>query len=131
MNLSKQKFNIKKENICSIIVAYKTNLNLFKKILKLHQQNFIKVIIVNNSPDINLSIFQSKQVTLINNSKNVGLSIALNVGIKEAMRESFDMVALFDQDTKIPEKYSYDMIKSINTLKTNKKLHRVIFNKNI
>ena len=121
MNLPKQKFYQKKENICSVIVVYKTKINLFINILKGHKQNFTKIIIINNSPDINFSIFQSKQVTIINNSKNLGLSNALNIGIKEAMRESFDMVALFDQDTEISEKFTINMVKYINTYESLKK----------
>jgi len=102
------------KNIISIIVAYETEINKFKEILLLHQQNFNQVIIVNNSPKTDLSSFQSTKVSLINNLSNIGLAAALNVGILEAKKQGFNMVALFDQDTVIPINFTKRMLHFIN-----------------
>ena len=101
-------------DLCSIIVTYQTQVNEFAEILKKHQVNFQHVIIVNNTPEIDLSKLQSKQVTLINNPGNIGLSAALNVGIKAAKRLGFEMVALFDQDTELPNNFTEKMLHYIN-----------------
>jgi len=101
-------------DLCSIIVTYQTQVNEFTEILKRHQDNFQQVIIVNNTPEINLSQIQSKQVTVINNPGNIGLSKALNVGIREAKRCGFEMVALFDQDTELPLNFPQQMLHYIN-----------------
>ena len=101
-------------DLCSIIVTYQIKVSNFKVILKGHIDNFQKVIIVNNSPEIDLSQFQSKQVTLINNLSNIGLSAALNIGIQAAKKLGFKMVALFDQDSKLPSNFTKDMLHQIN-----------------
>ncbi len=105
---------IKNIDLCSIIVTYQTKINEFTDILKKHQDNFQQVIIVNNTPEIDVSKFQSKQLTIINNQDNIGLSAALNVGIKEAKRLGFKMVALFDQDTELPPNFTQQMLHYIN-----------------
>ena len=101
-------------DLCSIIVTFHTNLNEFVTILERHQKNFNRVIIVNNTPEINLFSLQSSQVTLINNSGNIGLSAALNIGILEAKKLGFKMVALLDQDTMLPPHFTKDMLRYIN-----------------
>jgi len=106
--------SVQSSDLCSIIVTYQTQVNELTEVLKKHQANFQQVIIVNNTPEINLSQFQSKHVTLINNPDNIGLSAALNVGIKAAKRLGFNMVALFDQDTELPKNFTQEMLGYIN-----------------
>ena len=102
-----------KRSIVHIIVFFGL-INNFKEIIKLHNLNSSHTIIVNNSPEIDLLQFCSKQVTLITNPGNIGLSAALNVGIKEAKRLGFNMVALFDQDTELPANFTQQMLHYIN-----------------
>jgi len=109
-------------DLCSIIVTYKTKIYEFTDILKKHQNNFQQVIIVNNSPEIDLLKFQSKQVTLITNPCNIGLASALNIGILEAKKQGADMVALFDQDSLLPDNFSQNMLQEINAFSSNKKV---------
>jgi rhamnosyltransferase len=106
--------NLNTKDFCSVIVCYQTKLNDFNTILNSHHHNFDQVIIVNNSPEINLLSLQSSQVALINNPSNIGLSAALNLGIKEAKRLGFSMVALFDQDTELPPNFTQQMLHYIN-----------------
>lgn len=103
--------------IYGVIVCYKTNLDAFKKNLIAHQNNFFNIILVNNSPEISLDIFKSKQVYIINNQSNIGLAAALNVGIIEAKKQGAKMVALFDQDTEIPQDFTQKMQNYINNYK--------------
>ena len=106
--------------ICSIIVTYQAKINEFKNILERHQRNFTQIIIVNNSPEIDLSSLQSSKVKLVNNSDNIGLAAALNIGIIEAKKLGFTFVALFDQDTQIPQNFTKDMLKFINCYQVDK-----------
>lgn len=106
--------NVQPSGLCSIIVTYQTKVIEFTEILKKHQQSFQQVIIVNNTPEIDLTQFKSKQVTVINNPGNIGLSAALNVGIDAAKRLGFEMVALFDQDTELPLNFTQEMLHYIN-----------------
>ena len=106
--------SVQPSDLCSIVVNYQTKINEFTHILKKHRDNFQQVIIVNNSAEIDLAQFQSKQTILINNPGNIGLSAALNVGIKEAKRLGFKMAALFDQDTELPNNFTQQMLHYIN-----------------
>ena len=105
----------------SIIVLYKADLNTFKNIFSAQQKNFSKIIIVNNSPEISLDSFKSSQVTIINNPGNIGLASALNIGILEAKKQDAQMVALFDQDTLLPDDFTQNMLKHINDYQGQKK----------
>ena len=104
-------------SIFSIIVLYRTDLNLFKSVLAFHQNNFSNIILVNNSPEISLELFKSKQVCIINNQGNIGLASALNIGILEAKKKGAKMVALFDQDTELPENFAKKMLNYISNYK--------------
>lgn len=115
MKSSIQNLNVKEEKIYSIIVTFDTDLENFKGVLKQHQKNFMHVIIVNNSPENHLSSFQTNRTIVINNKCNIGLGPALNVGILEAKKLGAKMVALFDQDTILPDNFLQNMLKNINS----------------
>ena len=101
--------------ICSIIVTYQVKSNHLKKVLEFTEKCFNQIIIVNNSPEIDLSNLRSDCILIINNLNNIGLSSALNVGILEAKKQGAKMVALFDQDTLLPDDFSQNMLKHINS----------------
>ena len=108
-------------SVFSIIVLYKTELDIFKEVLAAHLDNFSDIILMNNSPEISFELFQSSQVRIINNPGNIGLASALNVGILEAKKQGAEMVALFDQDTLLPDDFSKNIIKHINAYQGFKK----------
>jgi len=105
---------LSKNKVCAIVVTYKTNLFDFKKNLHQLQKNYHHILLINNDLDQNLQRFISNKVTLINNSKNLGLAVALNDGIKKAESMRFQRVALFDQDSFIPDDFDQIMQKNIN-----------------
>ena len=110
----------KKDNIFAVIVLYRTEVNEFKANLSYHLKNFSSIILVNNSPKISLHSFKSPKVTIINNLHNIGLASALNVGIIEAKKRGAVMVALFDQDTKLPLNFTQQMLWYINNFPEDK-----------
>ena len=115
------KSNYLYSNIYSIIVVYNPEIKKLKKNLNQHVKNFSNIVLINNSPEIPIDSLKSSQVTVINNPGNIGLSAALNVGILEAKKQGEDMVALFDQDTLLPDDFSKKMLKFINTYQGVKK----------
>ena len=106
------KYSVK--NIASIIVTYKPDPIKFSKAIKSQELNFDKILIINNSPEFSVDPFKSSQVTIINNPDNIGLAAALNIGVLEAKKIGFKMVALFDQDTELPSNFSQKMLHYIN-----------------
>jgi len=115
------KTNCSIEDLVAVIVAYKPHLKNLKKILQNHQLNFNNIIILNNSPEISLDSFNSSQVTIINNPGNIGLASALNIGILEAKNQGAEMVGLFDQDTLLPDDFTENMLKHMNSYQGDKK----------
>ena len=107
------KHNIEIKRLIAILVIYNPDLINLKKVMSMHEKNFNSIILVNNSPEISLKTFQSKITSLIYNNKNIGLAAALNIGILEAKKRGADMVALFDQDSMLPNNFCSMMLKSI------------------
>lgn len=106
---------INQSMVCSIIVSFETNKSFFE-VVKRQLKNFNKIIIVNNSPGQTQKNFKSnKRIHVIDNQINLGLAIALNIGIQEAKKQGFSMVALFDQDTILPANFSKKMLGHINS----------------
>lgn len=110
----------KKNDICAVVVCYETDLDKFQYNLNQLKKNFSYVIIVNNSPHIDLSKFKSKYVVLLDYLRNVGLAKGLNVGIVHAHKKAFKLVALFDQDTELESNFTQRMLKYINNYKGDK-----------
>jgi len=109
------KHNIQKKRLIAILVIFKPDLINFKKVVLQHEKNFNSIILVNNSPEISLKTFQSKITSIIYNDDNVGLAVALNIGILEAKKRGAEMVALFDQDSMLPNNFCKRMLQLINS----------------
>lgn len=105
------------KNIFCVIVTFLPNIKKLKKILSHHKKNFSNIILVNNSPEVSLKSFTSPQIKIINNANNIGLALALNIGILEAKKYGAEMLALFDQDTEIPQNFAKKMLNYINDYK--------------
>ena len=100
-------------NIVSIIIFFNYETTSFNKTFSAHKKNFKNIIIVNNRKNVSLKMFEGKNIIIINNEENVGLAKALNIGIIHAKKMNFDFVALFDQDTILPEGFNKEMCKKI------------------
>ena len=109
------KHNIQKKRVTAILVIFEPILIDLKKIVHQHEKNFDSIILVNNSPKISLKTFQSKITSVIYNNLNIGLAAALNVGILEAKKRGAEMVALFDQDSRLSDDFSKRMLQLINS----------------
>ena len=105
---------IKKNNVFAVIVVYRPEFKYFQSCLEAQKKNFSKIIIVNNDPVLKLTNLNSKQVKVLNNKKNLGLATGFNIGIIEAIKNKAQMVALFDQDSKLSANFCLNMIKEIN-----------------
>ena len=79
------------------------------------------MFLVNNSPKISIELFKSSKVLLINNPGNIGLAPALNIGILEAKKQGAEMVALFNQDTLLPDDFTQTYLNTSMLIKVIKK----------
>ena len=92
---------IDNEKVYAIITIYKPSyLKLENTLLKTNRV-FSKVIAVCNSQLQHKFVKKFKNIKFIQNKQNLGLAIAMNKGIKHAIKNKATHVVLFDQDTKI------------------------------
>jgi rhamnosyltransferase len=85
------------QGICAVIVTFRPDAGKLLDLVTRIRGQVQKIVIVDNaSPDLP----PLPEAELIRNQTNVGLAGALNQGIERAMAAGFELVVLFDQDSK-------------------------------
>lgn len=106
--------------IYAVIVTYQPNLNVFKLITALLQQNVKPIIVDNGSKGFDFSpILSDSDCINIFLNKNKGIATAQNVGIKKAINFGARQILFFDQDSSIPEGYVNNISSDYNLLNSN------------
>jgi len=84
-----------------------------KTIMETDYPNYKIVIVDNNSSDDGCAYIERnfKGVTIIRNKKNYGTAGGNNIGIRHALREGADYVALFNQDLKVDKDWLKNLIR--------------------
>lgn len=100
-----------RQKIFSVIVAYNPDLSQLLSTIGSIQGQGSSVIVVNNGTELLIS-----DVKVINEFKNVGIATAQNDGIFEAIANGATHIALFDQDSEVPENYFEKMLEAVETL---------------
>lgn len=134
-------------SICIILVTYNPNLEELEVNISSYINQVEKVIIVDNSTDINIEKIVDKfsNIHLISLGDNFGIAKAQNIGIKYAIENNFEYIIEMDQDSLLPNNYvnniynSYQILKiqgnkiaGIGPLSVNKKNGNIyLFDKNI
>lgn len=104
--------------ICSVIVTYNPNIDKVLNLVNQLVQQEVQVIIVdNNSKDFQLSNDLSKNCILINLKDNLGIALAQNKGIQEAIRLDASHIIFFDQDSKIDAHFIENIASDYSNLK--------------
>jgi rhamnosyltransferase len=99
--------------VTAIVVLYNPDGNIFDNIESIILQVNELIIVVNKCDDYILKQMSQKEVTIIQNKNNVGLSKALNLGIGLALKnQNCSHILLFDQDSK-PQKEYVSNIKNV------------------
>jgi rhamnosyltransferase len=80
-------------SVCAVIVVYNPDMAVLNRLIGIARPSVESVVIVNNGAPFPV------EVDVIQNTKNVGLSAALNQGIEWARTRGFSAVILFDQDS--------------------------------
>jgi rhamnosyltransferase len=86
------------KNICSLITVYKPNIGGLLYNITVMLQYSDTVYLLFNSPVIEGLQFD-KRIICIDNKQNIGLSKAINKGIKRAVDDGYTYAILFDQDS--------------------------------
>ncbi len=104
------------ERVSAVIVTFYPKEEHFQNINRIAQQ-VEKVYLIDNTEKEIFFYETEKNVEIIKNKRNIGLASALNIGIKLSIKEGFDSVFLFDQDTVVPKKFVDRMLSFKQKLK--------------
>jgi rhamnosyltransferase len=104
------------QSVCAVIVTYNPQPTLTTNVLALARQVGQVTVIDNGSPDgaeKRLHELQSNfGCKVIWNQANLGIAVALNLGVKYAMESGFDWVCTFDQDSLISDGFISKMLEA-------------------
>lgn len=106
----KESHILKPYKISAVIVSYNDYSALNRCIQSIHNQ--VDTIIVIDNSTIKDEFINEQNSIYIKNKGNLGLSKALNKGIKEALKIQSDWVLLLDQDSIVAEDMIKNMLKS-------------------
>ncbi|MCQ2210609.1 MAG: glycosyltransferase [Paludibacteraceae bacterium] len=110
--------------IIIILVLYKQDLEESKTYNSLKENIHLlthpyKVIIYNNSPEINIKPDESLGFTVFNSTQNDKLAKAYNYALNIAKQEDYNWILLLDQDSEPPKEYFTEMDKKIDLVDSN------------
>ncbi len=115
------------DKVAAIIVSYNPDNNLLDSVNLLINQ-VEKIIIVDNGSDdkkkkdINLIKDIDKQkINVIFNEENLGIATALNIGVKQALKDGYDWVLTMDQDSKASSNMIEKMLEIYNNIDKNER----------
>lgn len=90
------------KNIFAIVITYKPNKDLLVNLSEVSKYVDHIIVVDNNTHkkhfDFSKYTFPDN-VTLISNKYNLGIATALNIGVREAFRQSAEWILTLDQDT--------------------------------
>lgn len=93
----------KKFRICAIVVIYFPEPDLLRQVINASLTQVDELVVVNNTPAIaalnEVLIPESARITVLNQTRNIGLAAGLNVGIEYARQKNVTHYLLLDQDS--------------------------------
>jgi rhamnosyltransferase len=93
-----------------IIVTYRPDAAHLQRVLASIARQTPHVILVDNTPGQQAAIAIPEGVQCITLGENLGIAVAQNIGIRQALAQGAEVVWLSDQDTIYPATYLHDML---------------------
>lgn len=108
--------------VAAIIISYNPDNNLLDSI-KLLINQVEKIIIVDNGSEsekkknINLiKDINNEKIKVIFNQENLGIATALNIGVKDALKQGYNWILTMDQDSKVSSNMIEKMFEVYSTI---------------
>lgn len=108
--------------VAAIIISYNPDNNLLDSI-KLLINQVEKIIIVDNGSEsekkknINLiKDINNEKIKVIFNQENLGIATALNIGVKDALKQGYNWILTMDQDSKVSSNMIEEMFEVYSTI---------------
>jgi len=106
--------NSRYSDIAGLVVLYNPDLDVLDNI-NTYINQVDKLFVIDNSDNINGSLVEKiqlfKKTKYICNNSNIGIAAALNIGVKKAIDDGFDLLLTMDQDSLISDNYINEMLK--------------------
>lgn len=109
--------NILDSSICVIVVTFHPSNENIENLRSIRQQVGRMIVIDNRSTDEERLSLRNKcsecDIHLVENSENLGIGAALNIGVRWAVGQQCQWVVLFDQDSKPPDGFMTGMLSAL------------------
>ena len=103
-------------SVCAVIVTYHPEAAVIENIAAVYSQANGVVVVDNGSNPNSLRLLRDAAKTLgfhlIENGENLGIAAALNVGVKWGLEHEYPWVILFDQDSRVSERFIEQMLET-------------------
>lgn len=119
------------QSICAVIVSFNPDDSILENVDALSPQ-VKEVMIVDNATSVPLSqkclqqLKSKENVTLVENSENLGIAAALNIGIKYSLNAGYEWIATFDQDSLVPANFVNTMFASYEAYPYKEKVGMIV-----
>lgn len=104
--------------VSAVVVTYQPHVSVLENLRRLLRQIPAVIVVDNGSVGESAKVVEAAGsltgVELIRNGSNLGIATALNVGIRHALRDGFQWVATFDQDSSISDRYFEELFRAYN-----------------
>ncbi len=104
------------QSVCAVIVTYNPRATFIDNIGAVAAQVGHVVVVDNSSSGETKQHLQELETRLgckvIRNHQNLGIAVALNLGVKCAMEAGFDWVCTFDQDSRVSDGFISQMLET-------------------
>ncbi len=104
------------QSVCAVFVTYNSRPAFVENILAVAAQVGHVVVVDNGSSgetEQHLRELETRpDCTVIRNRQNLGISVALNLGVKYAIEAGFDWVCTFDQDSQVRDGFIASMLEA-------------------
>jgi rhamnosyltransferase len=105
--------------VCGVIVTFRPPFAVPENLAKARSQVEGLVVVDNGSPPEALvhlvAVSRELDCKLIENGTNLGVAVALNIGVQWAKSQSYRWVALFDQDSTLSDGFIASMLSEYET----------------
>jgi rhamnosyltransferase len=118
------------ERASAVVVTFHPSAEDLRHIAAIRAQVDLLIVVDNGSSEEGLTPVRLSSQThgflLIENGENRGVAAALNIGVREALKDGYQWIALFDQDSAVTDGFIASMIKEFRTFKQQKPIMQMI-----
>ncbi|MFA7554987.1 MAG: glycosyltransferase family 2 protein [Spongiibacteraceae bacterium] len=86
-------------DVCAVVPVYYPDLNNLDEMVTALLKQLTKVVLVNNSSETLSTLLNNESVIILNQSSNIGVASAFNLGFQYAIDHGISYVLLMDQDS--------------------------------